>query len=481
MRTVKIYFASWKKLSFARASKASAHFFRLRIKNKDFKLDSWWVLEHYDNKNTLSILAHGWTSSDITNDEHQELWAKAYRKWLSFKKSWDLKFKLAFQRGISSKLRFFIEKWFLMAQMKDDFFKSKEVWDKKDKKDKKTKEWKVSFDWVINKKLISIVEAIDIARELISKPSNIIDPDYMEKYVKDNLTKWTGLKISYFWQKEIEKEKMWLLLAVNFWSKFRAKMITMEYSPPWATWDPILIVWKWITYDSWWYYFKSNPHMNDMHADMAWAWNVIWIMSKLKVLGVKRKVVWIIWITENMIDANSYKNWDIYTARNWKTVEIGHTDAEWRLILADLLSYWCEKFKPALTIDIATLTWVCIYALWEMYTGIFSGNKNLLNKFQSLWDNVNDLAWPLPLDKDCKEAVKWKMADISNTSKFSWMLWASTAAAFISNFVPDTNKWIHFDIAWTWMRTKMRKSYDIPTWVWTWSWIHLIIEYLMKP
>lgn len=482
MKKVKIYI-SWKKRpGFARISKAAKNFFKTRISNKDFDTSKWWFLEFYDNKNLYTIFSHCWVW-DLISDDFQDFWAKLYRKWLSFNKTWDLEIKLLFEKWFKYSSRFFVEKWALMAQMKDDYYKSKE-----DKKEEKWEKWKklkkeksgvVKLEWVFYSKLKDIVWAIDIARELTSKPSNVVDPDYLEKYVKDNLEKWKDLTIKYFWQKEIEKEKMGLLLAVNQWSKFDAKMIVMEYEPKGAKWDPIVLVWKWLTYDSWWYYFKTSPYMNEMHADMAWAACVIWIMSKLKDLWIKKKVIWLIWITENMIDKNSYKNWDIYTARNGKTVEIGHTDAEWRLVLADVISYADDTYKPSLIVDIATLTWVCIYALWEMYTWVFSDNKKLISKFQDIWDKVNDLIWPLPFDKHCKELVKWKMADISNTSKLSWTLWASTAAAFISNFVKDTNKWIHLDIAWTWMRWKMKKSYDIENGVWTWSCVHLVIEYLM--
>ncbi len=474
MKKVKIYI-SWKKRpQFTRISKAATVFFKHRIFNKDFDLSKWWISQFFDNKNLYTIFAHCGTW-DLIDDDLQDFWARLYRNAIWFKKEGDFEIKLIFEKWFKYSLRYFVEKWALMAQMNDDYFKSK-----KEDKEKKKKSDSIKLEWIFYKKLYDIVWAIDIARELTAKPSNVVDPDYLEKYIKDNLEKSKGIKLKYFWQKEIEKEKMWLFLAVNQWSKFDAKMVVMEYEPKGSKWDPVVLVWKWLTYDSWGYYFKSSPHMNEMHADMAWAAAVIWVMAKLKSLWVKKKVIWLVWITENMIDKNSYKNWDIYTWRNWTTVEIGHTDAEWRLVLADMISYADDTYNPSLIIDIATLTWVCIYALGEMYTWIFSDNKKLIQKFQNIWEKVNDLVWPLPLDKHCKELVKWKMADISNTSKLSWTLWASTAAAFISNFVKDTKKWIHLDIAWTGMRGKMKKSYDIKNWVWTGSCVHMMLEYLME-
>lgn len=485
MKKIKIYFSKSKYPNFSQVSPSSKKFFKSRIKNKDYDIKKWWIMEFYDNKSNNTIFSHSWLDELIPGD-FQELWATAIRKAISMQWENDLEIKLVFDRSIKSINRFFIEKWALMWKMKDDFFKEKTTEDTKKLKNKW--DYKININWILNKKLFKIVWAIDIARELVCKPSNIIDPVSLENFVKEILdkdkSKW--IKVTYFWQKEIEKEKMNLFLAVNRWSKDEAKMIVMEYEgrnekgKKWKLEEPIILIWKWLTYDSWWYYFKSHPHMNEMHWDMAWSAVVIWIMSALKELWIKKRVIWIIWITENMIDANSYKNWDIYVGRNWKSVEISHTDAEGRLVLADIIAYSFDTYNPKLVIDIATLTWACPVALWEMYTWIFSWNKNLIRKFEDIWEKVNDLIWPLPLDKYCFESIKWTMSDICNASNLRWLLWASTAAAFLANFAKDTKKWIHLDIAWSGFRSKMRRSYDLQNGIWTWSTVHAIIEYLSK-
>ena len=467
MKKVKIFFSGLKKPELNWISENSISFFKSRIKNWDFKTESWWTLEFFDKWNAYSILAHTWTK-EIDFDELQCLWARAYKKAMALKWENNAEIKIIFESKFSKESRFFIEKWVLLAQIKNDTFKSKK------------KNFEIKLSWINNKKLITIVWAMDVARDLISTPSNICDPVYLENFCTKTFSdKKYWVKTTTFWKKDLQKENMNLFLAVNAGSKDEAKMVVMDYAPWKKDEQPLVLVWKWLTYDSWGYYMKPYPHMNDMWADMWWAWTVIAVMTALKEIWINKRVVWIIWITENMVDAESFKNWDIITSRAWKTVFIDHTDAEWRLVLADLLSYATDIYKPSYIFDYATLTWACHYSLWEMYTWIFTDSQKLIEKFKILWKETNDLVWDLPFDKNTKNAVKHKIADLVNGSNIK-MLWASTAAAFLANFVKDTKKWIHFDIAWTAMRTAQKKDYDTVSWVWTGSMVHLTLEYLKK-
>jgi len=465
MKKVKIFFSFSKKPVFNTVSELSSTFFKSRIKNWDLKIKSGWVLEFFDKWNSYSVFAHTWIK-DVDFDSLQCLWAKAYKKALALKWENDVEIKIIFESKFSKENRLFVEKWVLLGQAKNDNFKSEK------------KDFKVKLLWINNKKIKTIVSAMDVSRDLTWTPSNICDPVYLENYCKKTFSdKKYWVKTITFWKKDLQKENMNLFLAVNAWSKDEAKMVVMDYAPWKKDEEPIVLIWKWLTYDSWGYYMKPYPHMNDMWADMWWAWTVIWIMTALKEMWINKRIVWVIWITENMVDAESYKNWDIITARNWKTVFINHTDAEWRLVLADLLSYATDIYKPSYIFDYATLTWGCHYSLWELYTWIFSDNKKLIDKFKKMSEVTNDLVWDLPFDKNIKESVKHKVADLVNWSSIK-MMWAATAAAFLANFVKDTNKWIHFDIAWTAMRTSQKKDYDNVTWVWTWCMVHLTLEYL---
>ncbi len=471
-KKVKIYFSNSKKPTFNRITQASAEFFQTRLKNKDIDIKKWWILSYFDNKiNSTTYVAIG---QEIDNDTLQELWAKGIKTTESMHTGHDISVSLIFDNSIKKQQKLFIEKWALLALQKDDVLSQK------------PNTHKTTIKNISNKNLIHIVDAINIARELTFKPANIITPDTMTNYVQDLFAKNKNISVKTLDHKDLQKENMNLFLAVGQWSTQKPKMVIMEYTPTPSkdrissvpNTDPIVLIGKWLTYDSGWLYAKPYPYMNDMFGDMGWAATVVWIMSALQDLKINKKIVAIIWLAENMPDGNAYKNWDIIKSKNWKTVYVWHTDAEWRLVLADMLAYAKDNYKASLTLDFATLTWAVMAALWEMYTWIFSDNNKLLSKLYKTAQQTNDLTRALPLDKDIKNAVKHKLADLSNTGNLKWILWASTAAAFLSNFVDDTQKWIHCDIAWPALRGQMRKAYDLPHGMWTWAMVHTILEYL---
>ncbi|MCD5383124.1 leucyl aminopeptidase family protein [Candidatus Gracilibacteria bacterium] len=471
MKKIKILFSKSKFPKLKKFSANSENFFKARIKNSDFKIKNGGVFANFDRKNNYSILTHLGTNEYDFNDL-QNLGAKGVRKAIGFQGEDDIEINLMFEQNFSREERKFIEKGALMAEMKDDWYKSKE----KNAKKSGT----IEIKGVITKNLRELVEAINIAREIQSKPSNKITPVTLEEYIKKNIDKKEfGLKITYHQQDFLGKEKMGLFLAVNQGSKDRAKMIQFEYNGGKKGEAPVVLIGKGLTYDSGGYYMKGYPHMNEMNGDMGGAATVIGIMASLKKLGIKKNVVGIIGVTENMVDANSYKNGDILTARNGKTVYVGHTDAEGRLVLADCLSYADDTFKPKMIFDFATLTGSCHHSLGEMYTGIFSDDKKLLDKIEELGRKTNDLCRQLPFDKRIKEAVKHKQADLSNVGKFKFM-GAGEAAAFLSNFVKDTKKWVHCDIAGTGIRETQKQDYDLPNSFGTGTMITLMTEFLKK-
>jgi len=469
-KKVKIYFSISKNPKFNRITQASWMFFKQRIKNKDINIKKWWILSYFDNKVNSTVYVNLW--QDIDNDILQELWAKWIKEAEKIQSWHDINISLIFDSSIKKQQKYFIEKWALLALKKDD-----ELMEKPNKNTTTIKN-------ISNKELINIVSAINIARELTYKPANIITPNTVTNYVQDLFKNEKNISIKVLDNNDLKKENMNLFLAVWQWSAQKPKMVIIEYTPEnnknisKNNADNIVLIWKWLTYDSGWLYAKPYPYMNDMFGDMWWAATVIWIMSALNNLEINKKITWIIWLAENMPDWNSYKNWDIIKSRNGKSVYVWHTDAEWRLVLADMLAYAKDNYKSNLTLDFATLTWAAICATWEMYTAIFSDNNTLINKLDNTSKKTNDLVWNLPLDRYSKDAVKHKLADLSNTGKFKGILWASTAAAFLSNFVANTQKWIHCDIAWPALRNEMRRAYDLPNGMGTWAMVHTILEFL---
>jgi leucyl aminopeptidase len=424
-------------------------------------------LKSYINGTKQYIIAH--TMGNKSDDRLQAFGAKAAKLAISqSNKGEKAEVQLVFDKSIKEQEKLFLSKGLLMARQNDNAFKSEQ------------KQGSVDFKGVEDKKLIAITDAIDIARDLTSRPSNILSPDAIEEYAKKLTKKNKSLKLKILTEKDLKKQKMNMHLAVNAGSPQEARMFIFEHNPKKSKEAPLALIGKGLMYDSGGYYAKPYPHMGDMHGDMAGAASVIGIMSALSELGITKRVIGVCSIAENMIDAKAYRNGDILTSRKGKTVEVGHTDAEGRLVLADSLNYIEETYKPELMFDFATLTGATISAVGEMYTSIFSDNKKLIENFSKIGNEVNDKVWSLPFDDDVKEAVKGKIADLCNTSNLSGMLGASTAAAFLSNFVSDTKKWVHFDIAGTAHRTKMKKDYDLKNLLGTGASVHLILEYLSR-
>jgi len=156
---------------------------------------------------------------------------------------------------------------------------------------------------------------------------------------------------------------------------------------------------------------------------------------------------------------------------NGKTVKIWNTDAEWRLVLADVLSYVEKNYKIEYIFDFATLTWAAIIALGNDIWAIIWRNKKLLKKIQDLSFKNNERVWEMPFYKWYKQLLKNDFADLNNVAK--WWAWTIIGWLFLSEFVENEN-WVHFDIAWTSILTN-HKIY------WTggsWFWIRLAVEIL---
>ncbi len=303
-------------------------------------------------------------------------------------------------------------------------------------------------------------EAVNFVRDLVNGPSNIVDEEYFAKQAK-MVSKKSGAKIKVFERRDLIKMKMGALLGVNHGSAAGAKLITMEYKPRGAKGDPIILVGKGVLFDTGGYNLKPSAGIDTMHMDMAGAALVLGVISILKDLGIKRHVVGVTPVTQNMIDANAQRPNDIVTSYSGKTIQILNTDAEGRLILADALTYAQEKWKnPAAIIDFATLTGACMVALGNRYAGLFGNDSNLMNSIQQASAATDEEVWPLPIHDDYFEAMKDDMADLRNIDRgTSRLAGASKAAAFLKHFIEGNNKWAHLDIAGTAFVQKP-KAYD---------------------
>ncbi|MFC1750176.1 leucyl aminopeptidase [Pseudomonadota bacterium] len=309
------------------------------------------------------------------------------------------------------------------------------------------------------KKGLIIGQEVNNTRDYINAPNNMLDGEKMVARAKE-IAKNYGLKVTVLNKKQLEKLGMGALLGVNKGSPIGANLIFLEHKPKsTSSKAPIAIVGKGITFDSGGYDLKPSGHIKDMKQDMSGAGVVLGIMALCSRLEIDKYVIGVMPVTDNLIGPDAQKTDDIISTYNGMTVEIGNTDAEGRLILADALAYTIDEYKPEVIIDLATLTGACAYALGERYCGLFGNDDGLIEDLRQAGEETDELAWPLPIHPDHTKAMKGKIADLSNISS-SPGAGASTAAAFLKAFVGKTT-WAHLDIAGV-AFVKEPKKYEAP-------------------
>lgn len=299
--------------------------------------------------------------------------------------------------------------------------------------------------------------SINFAKHLGDQPGNHMTPNILGKEVI-KAAKNTKLKVSVWDKVRIQKEKMGGLLAVAQGSSQDPCFIVMEHKGAASSNKPVVLVGKGLTFDAGGISIKPSAGMQDMKYDMCGGANVIGAMLAISQLKLKVNVIGLVPSSENLINGDAIKPGDIITARSGKTVEVLNTDAEGRLILMDALDYACQ-LKPKAIYDAATLTGAILVALGNIYTGIFSKDKKVIQKIQTAAALAGEKVWPLPLDDFHTKDMQGQFADLSNLSG-SRGAGSSTAAAFLSQFVEKDIPWAHFDIAGTAWNSGNRVKYS---------------------
>ncbi|MFZ3229852.1 MAG: leucyl aminopeptidase [Pseudobdellovibrio sp.] len=286
----------------------------------------------------------------------------------------------------------------------------------------------------------------NFAKRLGDMPGNLMTPTILANETV-NAAKGTGLKVTVWDKKRIEKEKMGGLLGVARGSAEEPRFIIMEYTGAAKTKKPIAFVGKGLTFDTGGISIKPSAKMEDMKYDMCGGGAVIGAMLAIAQMKLKINVVAYVASTENMPGSRATKPGDVHTARNGKTFEVNNTDAEGRLILADALAYASEQ-KPQVIFDAATLTGAMVMALGNIHTGFFTRDAAVKTKIEKAADETGELVWNMPLTDAHVKDMKGTFADLSNTSSGSGA-GSATAAAFLEQFVGEGIPWAHFDIAGT--------------------------------
>ncbi len=287
-----------------------------------------------------------------------------------------------------------------------------------------------------------IGQAVNLTRELVNRPPAEIYPESFAERAQQ-LAEEHGMQCEVMDEKRLREERMNALLAVAQGSSRPPRGVIVRYQGAGPN-DPVLaLVGKGVTFDSGGLSLKSSENMLTMKCDMAGAATVLGTVTAVARLGLPVNVVGYMGLVENMPSGSSYKLGDILTARNGTTIEVLNTDAEGRLVLADMLSYAVEQ-QPARIVDLATLTGACVVALGEDVVGAFTNDQAWCDQVLQAARRAGEDVWQLPMFELYEELIKGDVGDIKNTGG----RWggAITAAKFLENFVGDV-PWVHLDIA----------------------------------
>ncbi len=281
------------------------------------------------------------------------------------------------------------------------------------------------------------------ARDWVNTPSNDKRPEQFARSITTQARK-VNLKVNILTEKDLKQKKFGAMLAVAKGSSSKPCMVVLEYAPKNFK-TTVVLVGKGVTFDSGGINLKPTGSLENMKMDMGGAATVAAALIATAELKPKIRVIGVLPVVENMLSGDAFRPGDIVKSFSGKTVEIGNTDAEGRLILADAMSYAVKKYKPKVLIDVATLTGACVVALGEKIAGVFSFDNDLAETIIKSGEKTYERCWQLPMPEDYKELLKSDFADINNMANTRWG-GAITAALFLSEFVSDT-RWAHIDIA----------------------------------
>ena len=310
---------------------------------------------------------------------------------------------------------------------------------------------------LINKNLIyakNIDLGVSETRNLVTKPANVLNPQNFVNEIK-KLSK-IGLKIEILDEIKLKKLGMNALLGVGQGSSSKSFVAIMKWNGGKKNSKPLGFVGKGVCFDTGGISLKPARFMEEMKYDMAGAGTVTGLMKTLALRKAKVNAVGVVGLVENMPDGNAQRPGDVVKSYSGQTIEIFNTDAEGRLVLADILTYTEKRFKPKFMINLATLTGAIIVSLGNEFAGLFSNNDQLAERINKVGYKDNEKAWRLPLDKNFDKLMDSKIADMQNIN-YSGGAGSITAAQFLQRFIMNKTPWAHLDIAgmaWTKKTTK---------------------------
>ncbi len=291
----------------------------------------------------------------------------------------------------------------------------------------------------------AVADGVLMARDLVNEPANVLYPEEFAR--RAGALKKVGVALEVLDINAMKKLGMKALLGVGQGSARESRVVVMRWNGGRKGDAPIAFIGKGVCFDTGGISIKPAAGMEDMKGDMAGAACVTGLMHALAARKARVNAVGVIGLVENMPDGNAQRPGDIVTSMSGQTIEIINTDAEGRLVLADVIWYAARRFKPKFMVDLATLTGAIIVALGHEYAGMFSNDDRLSERLAKAGEETGERVWRMPLANEYDKLIDSKFADIKNTG--GRMGGAITAAQFIQRFVADKTPWAHLDIAGT--------------------------------
>jgi leucyl aminopeptidase len=290
------------------------------------------------------------------------------------------------------------------------------------------------------------VAACHRVRDLANTPAGDLYPEAFAEQAQ-KLAKQYKLGIEVLGAQELQKGNFNAVLAVGKGSVRDPRVVKLEYKPKEKAKRHIVLVGKGVTFDSGGLSLKDAHGMENMKDDMTGAAVVLATLVACAQAEVPVAVTGIMGLVENMPSGSAYKPGDVIRSRSGKTIEVLNTDAEGRLVLADLLSYASELGGDHI-VDLATLTGACVIALGDGVSGVMGTDQKLVERILDAGSRSGEYLWQLPLVEEYREALKSTVADIKNISGTRWG-GAITAGLFLKDFV-QTESWAHVDLSGNW-------------------------------
>ncbi len=290
--------------------------------------------------------------------------------------------------------------------------------------------------------LSAVADGLDFSRDLVSEPSNIKSPKWMSAQCR-KLSK-LGVRVEVLGEAQMRKLRMRALLGVGQGSVRESQCVVMRWNGGARNAKTVALIGKGVTFDTGGISIKPAGGMEDMIWDMGGAGAVIGAMHALAGRKAKANVVGIVGLVENMPDGNAQRPGDIVKSMSGQTIEVINTDAEGRLVLADMLWYAQKRFKPDVMIDLATLTGAIMVALGREYAGVYASIDDLADRLVGAGRAAGEKLWHMPLDEAYDKQIYTPRADMKNIGP----RWGGsiTAAQFLQRFTNGVD-WAHLDIA----------------------------------